>query len=124
MTGSRFALHLECPFRVVQQDRIFVGSDDLLTPAARREEDGRGHNEDEWLAYDVGTGVLRSFLDRKAPLVVAVRTRPVGDLQIELEHGITIEVLPTSLKRRESWRFPERFAEHVTFPGRPRSGRP
>ncbi len=94
-------------------------------PDPRREgEDGSGHDEDEWLAYDVGTGVLRSFLDRKAPLVVAVRTRPVGDLQVELEHGITIEVLPTSLKRRESWRFFERFAEHVTVPDRSRSRRP
>ncbi len=68
--------------------------------------------------------MLRSYLDRKSPLVVAVRTRPTGDLRVELEHGITIEVIPTSSKRRESWRFLERFKDHVTFPDLPGEGPP
>ncbi|MCX4757198.1 hypothetical protein ACFC26_24005 [Kitasatospora purpeofusca] len=111
-TGSRFAVHAQCPFRIVQHGKIFLGSDDLVP--ARRGDPSEG--EDQRLQYDTGADVLREFLNRKAPRVLTVERAPEGDIRIALEHGIRIDVLPTSSKPEESWRFMVRLGEHVTFP--------
>ncbi|MER7707802.1 hypothetical protein ABTX81_33530 [Kitasatospora sp. NPDC097605] len=111
-TGSEFAVHAQCPFRVVQHGKVFLGSEDLVP--ARTGVPPQG--EDERLQFDTGAEVLREFLGRMAPRVLSVERAPEGDLRIELEHGIRIDVLPTSSKRKESWRFLVRFGEHVTFP--------
>lgn len=111
-TGSEFAVHAQCPFRLVQHEKVFLGSDDLVP--ARTGVPPQG--EDERLQFDTGAEVLREFLGRMAPRVQSVERAPEGDLRIVLEHGIRVDVLPTSSKRKESWRFLIRFGEHVTFP--------
>ncbi|WP_328299173.1 hypothetical protein OG389_16095 [Streptomyces sp. NBC_00435] len=114
-TGSEFAVHAQCPFRIVQQDRIVLGYDDLHRPAPRKgpaDEAGDGERR----AYDVGADSLREYLGRTSPRVLSVRRTPVGDLLIELEHGIRVELFPASPKRQESWRFLIRTVGSVTFP--------
>ncbi|MFJ8038912.1 hypothetical protein ACIRBX_00175 [Kitasatospora sp. NPDC096147] len=108
--GSRFAVHVQCPFRILQQERILLGSDDLLMSVAP------GDEQTERLAYDIGASTLQAYLERVVTRVLTVEQRPVGDLLITLEHGIGIEVLPTSRKRPECWRLLARFGEHLTFP--------
>ncbi|MBD0691700.1 hypothetical protein [Streptomyces sp. CBMA123] len=104
-TGSRFAVHARCPFRIVQCGEVYLGSDDLV-PA------GNGDR----LAYDIGADALRAFLARESPRVLAVERVPEGDLRITLEHGLRIDVLPTSSKVEESWRCFERLGGQVVFP--------
>ncbi|MFF2077439.1 hypothetical protein ACFVXG_22120 [Kitasatospora sp. NPDC058162] len=111
-TGSELALHIECPFRIVQHGRIFVGSDDMVP--TRRGNPPKG--EDERLQFDTGAEALQEYLDRMAPKVLTVERAPEGDLRIMMEHGIRVDILPTSSKRKESWRFLVRFGEHVVFP--------
>ncbi|WP_329494761.1 hypothetical protein [Kitasatospora herbaricolor] len=113
-TGTEFAVHAQCPFRIVQNDRIVLGYDDLFRTPPRK---GSTAEEDsDRRAYDAGADALRGYLQRTSPKVESVRRRPVGDLLIGLQHGIRVEVFPTSPKREESWRFLIRTAEHVTFP--------
>ncbi|MEV7598509.1 hypothetical protein AB0O91_14125 [Kitasatospora sp. NPDC089797] len=104
-TGSRFALHARCPFRIVQCGEVYLGSDDLVSV--------RGG---EGLRYDIGADALREFLGRREPRVLAVDRAPEGDLRITLEHELRIDVLPTSSKVEESWRCFERLGEYVVFP--------
>ncbi|MER7670830.1 hypothetical protein ABTY61_20505 [Kitasatospora sp. NPDC096128] len=104
-TGSRFAVHAGCPFRIVQCGEVYLGSDDLV-PA------GGGDR----LAYDSGADALREFLGRESPRVLSVERAPEGDLRITLEHELRIDVLPTSSKVEECWRFVVRREDHVVFP--------
>ncbi|MER7845825.1 hypothetical protein ABTZ03_17965 [Kitasatospora sp. NPDC096077] len=107
-TGTRFAVHARCPFRIVQCGEVYLGSDDLVPVG-----------EGEGLAYDIGADALREFLKRREPRVLAVERAPEGDLRITLEHELRIDVLPTSSKVEESWRCLERAGDHVVFPPPP-----
>ncbi|MFJ7248101.1 hypothetical protein ACIQWA_26205 [Kitasatospora sp. NPDC098652] len=104
-TGSRYAVHAQCPFRIVQCGEVYLGSDDLVP--------GGGGDR---LAYDTGADALREFLARRSPRVLSVERAPEGDLRITLEHELRIDVLPTSSKVEECWRFVVRGGEHVVFP--------
>ncbi|MFH8386148.1 hypothetical protein ACH4E7_35395 [Kitasatospora sp. NPDC018058] len=104
-TGSGFAVHAQCPFRIVRHGKVLLGSDDLV----------RVQGGGDRLRYDRGADALREFLSREAPRVLSVDRAPEGDLRITLDHGIRIDVLPTG-SEEESWRFLVRCGEHVTFP--------
>ncbi|MEV6791137.1 hypothetical protein AB0M87_03865 [Streptomyces sp. NPDC051320] len=102
LTGSRYALHVSCPFRVTQGTRIVVGSEDLRRAGGA--------------SFDRGAAALDGYLARVAPLVEAVRVAPTGDLRIDIQHGIAVEVFPATPSRAEAWRLLERFGTHVAFP--------
>ncbi|MFD5465759.1 hypothetical protein ACFWIQ_23420 [Kitasatospora sp. NPDC127059] len=111
-TGSRFAVHAQCPFRIVQCGEVYLGSGDLVPAGQDPVPAGSGDR----LAYDIGADALREFLARESPRVLAVERAPEGDLRITLEHELRIDVLPTSSKVEESWRCFERLGEQVVFP--------
>jgi hypothetical protein len=63
LTGSRYALHVMCPFRVTQgAERIVVGSEDL------RRADGA--------PFDRGARALEGHLTRTGPVVDGVQVSP------------------------------------------------
>ncbi|WP_188284841.1 hypothetical protein [Streptomyces sp. CBMA29] len=110
--GAEFALHIGCPFRILQASRIVLGSDDIDdTPSGGQGEDP----SDVLRGYDRGARNLEGFLTQSPIHVVSVRVTEIGDFSVELEHGIRIEAFPTSAKIDESWRFLARFGEHVVF---------
>ncbi|WP_327370730.1 hypothetical protein [Streptomyces sp. NBC_01217] len=103
LTASRYALHVACPFRITQgAARVVVGSEEL-----RRSGGG---------PFDRGAAMLEGYLDRTAPVVQEIRTNPLGDLRIDIEHDIAVEVFPATASRAESWRLLERFGGHLVFP--------
>lgn len=114
-TGSRYALHVQCPFRLLRNGRVLVGSDDLWVeaknPSAVRSSEGQ-----EETYYDlVVSRIVRGT--KESPLIVrSIRTSGCGDLALDLSDGVAIEVVPTSARPSEAWRFLERGGEHVTYP--------
>lgn len=92
-----------CPFRVTQgAARIVVGSEDL------RRADGA--------PFERGALALEGYLTRTAPVVEGVQVSPRGDLRIDIQHGIAVEVFPATPSRAEAWRLLERFGTHLAFP--------
>ncbi|MFB6892463.1 hypothetical protein ACFCX4_24490 [Kitasatospora sp. NPDC056327] len=111
--GGWYAVHARCPFRIVQDGRVYLGSDDLVPTRGGNRPQGGGPPR---MQFDIGADALRSFLRRTGPRVLSVERAPEGDLRIGLEHGLRIDVLPTSSKRGESWRLLVRGGGHLAFP--------
>jgi hypothetical protein len=106
VTGGEFALHIQCPMRIRQSDRIVLGTGDM---------DG----DLERMPYDKGAESLQRYLARVRPVAESISVRDCGELRLALEHGISIDVLPVSSSKVEEWRFLHRHNEHYSFPDGP-----
>jgi hypothetical protein len=108
VSGSEYALHVQCPFRIVQGHRIILGSEDMKRI--------RRTGETEEVAYDRGAEAVEEILRSRPVTVHSVSVFPVGDLHLELDSSIRIEVFPASPSKEEAWRFLVRFGNHYIFP--------
>ncbi|MEU0935570.1 MULTISPECIES: hypothetical protein [unclassified Embleya] len=115
-TGRAYALHIQCPFRLLQGNRIVLGSEDLYRrlpegspPSADREQE---------YAYDRGAEVVEGVLSRAKPRILSIAVAEIGDLRIELEQAIRVQVFPATPSRHEAWRFllPRFGHDDVVFP--------
>jgi len=92
-----YALHLACPWRLVDQERVLVGSGDLLTPADPEAEietfdwDVPGAN---WL--DVRLGELWQGFGSAPPRIEGVEPDPYGGFALHATGGVRLEVFPSS----------------------------
>ncbi|NEA26232.1 hypothetical protein G3I70_27605 [Actinomadura bangladeshensis] len=106
LTGGEFALHIQCPMRIRQADRIVLGTGDM---------DGQC----EVMPYDKGAESLQGYLSKVRPIVKFVDVRDCGELRLGLDHSISIDILPVSSLKVEEWRFLHRHHEHYSFPDGP-----
>jgi hypothetical protein len=115
---GEFALHVQCPWRIVRADVLVVGSRDLYAPA-----DEEAPVPDEF-KYD---GVVTRRDKRMAELfaddtVLTVRAIDVGEagaLGIALDSGHILELFPNDSTLGEDWRLfrPYRDDPHLVISG-------
>lgn len=92
-----YTLHVACPWRLVDQERLLVGSGDLLTPADPDAEiedfdwDVPGAN---WL--DVRLDELWSGFAAAPPIIQGVEPDPYGGFALHLSGGLRLEAFPNS----------------------------
>ena len=111
--GAAVALEVAAPWRLVDGERVLVGSGDLLTPA---DPDGEPETFDwepdgaSWL--DVR---LRELAERRGaarPAVTAAQADAFGGARLTFADGLTLEVFPTSTPTghvsTEFWRLTQR----------------
>ena len=103
-----YALHVQCPWRIVDPDHIIVGYQDVYRSLTGVHLEG--------LEWDVQGGNLRDrrlteLFDRSGmgPLVVeAVEVDAAGTIHMALGRGIALEVFPDASAangEEEQWRF-------------------
>jgi hypothetical protein len=103
---SRYAVHVQCPWRIIIGGSLVVGYGDLREPnsligdSPLFDPDKRGTTlrEERLAAFYLG--------DRDRPRrVIEIATTQVGDLRIHLDRDTVLEVFPdTSASGREYWR--------------------
>lgn len=116
-TGSEYAIHVQCPFRLTRGGRILVGSNDVL-PSREVMTDpiGRDSEMESVTAFDVVADRIVKAT-QSSPLVVRdVRITKSGDLRVELSDRVAIEAFPASGSPSEAWRLFRRGGEHLVFP--------
>jgi hypothetical protein len=92
-----YAIHLACPWRLIDHERVLVGSGDLLTPADPEAEietfdwDIPGAN---WL--DVRLSELWVGLSSSPPRIEGVEPDQYGGFALHLSGGMRLEVFPNS----------------------------
>jgi hypothetical protein len=125
-TIGQYALHLQCPWRIVGSDGIVTGSSDYYEPV---EQDGEVDLEDRQASslqrkrlgellrsYDAGTRSWVNGTDRLA--VEAVVVHDFGGFELELSGNFRLQVFPCG-SRGEDWRFfePGTESEHLVIAG-------
>lgn len=117
-----YTLHIACPWRLADGERILVGSGDLFTPADPDEEPETFDWEQpgaSWL--DVRLGELWERFDGSPPAVRGIGVDPFGGLALALGSGMTLELFPASTPTghiaTEFWRLsqPGQGTPHVVF---------
>ena len=94
---GELALHIACPWRLRDSERILVGSGDLLTPADPAEDLETfdwGEPGASWL--DVRLGELQAADATAPPVVEAVAGDALGGLRLALSGGRTLEAFPNA----------------------------
>jgi len=103
---GEYALHVQCDWRVIKGDSVFVGSRDLYYPANYRQEndipDGfsweRDPNRRDELLRTLFEGGTKAFIVRSVNLGKA------GACIIEFETDVTLEIFPDDSSDDEHWR--------------------
>lgn len=120
-----FALHVQCPWRIVRRGRILVGSGDVYSPRDDRPTTGEFRWDEpgsNWRDQQ-----LEKFFRERAsnPLVVeAVTADRVGGLRIRLRGSCSLELFPDDsldeVGHSERWRIlqPGINVPHVVVTGR------
>jgi hypothetical protein len=125
-TVGDFALHVQCPWRLVTKGVVFTGSADYYEPAVEGEEvnldDPRSGNlqrkrlSEVFGAYDAKT---RSLINEADELIVtAVHADGFGGIDLELSGGFNLQIFPNG-SRGEHWRFfsPGNDDDHLVVKG-------
>ena len=102
-----YALHIECPWRIVGPLGIAVGSDDRGYPPdgfkGSREQWDRENSESLWDSRL--RALMTTFTDN---IVDAVQADTVGGIRLVLRNLHAIEVFPCSSREIEHWRLVRR----------------
>jgi hypothetical protein len=111
-TVGDFALHVQCPWRFVANNRILTGSADYYESAVEGEEvnldDRQSGNlqrkrlQEIFGTYDAETHSLINETDSLT--VISVHTDCLGGFDLELSGGFQLQVFPDG-SRTENWRF-------------------
>lgn len=123
-TVGTYAMHIQCPWRIVNDQGIVTGHYDIFEPprddAEIDEDDQRAGNlqrvriSDLLKGYDEAT---RSPVNTTGDLMVqAVTASPYGDVDIRLSGGYCLQILPVGSKT-EDWRFFEIGGPHFIVSG-------
>lgn len=121
---TEYALHLQCPWRFIKDNKIILGSSDIYEPNNSAYDHDPEWNWDEFerdiseqSVFCVNSMKIKEDL---LPLTVKnVISHEGGDLKIEFNKNVVFEVFINGLKRIEYWRFidfkKESYAHYVVF---------
>ena len=122
-TGGEYALHVQCPWRIIRDDEIVVGSADLYYPEELQNDGKEVPADFDWYrSPNRRDKLLRSlFEDGKRSFVVQkVEAGIQGSLRILLSDDLSLEVLPVDSLSHERWRLfrPGTDEPHLVVTGR------
>jgi hypothetical protein len=111
-TVGDFALHVQCPWRLVTTTQVLTGSADYYEPAVEGEDVNLDDHQSDNLqrkrlqalfqTYDAET---RSLINQSDSLtVISLHADRFGGLDLELSGGVRLQVFPDG-SRGENWRF-------------------
>jgi hypothetical protein len=118
-TVGTWAIHIQCPWRIVSQQGIFTGSGDLWEPAVLG-NDGRDELFDankDTRRFDVQ--IKRFLSDAQGALVKKIAVDDSGGFRLFLERSYVIEVFPICSQEIECWRLfqPGKSEDHFGVSG-------
>ena len=113
LRGDAISLHAQCPFRILQEGVVILGSRDMRYP-----QKGAGSESFEQFrtVYDSRAATLNGIFERLRPAVAEVSFGDSGYLAVGWEHRFRIEVFPDCSGGTEAWRVSLRGGPHYGFP--------
>ena len=114
---GKFALHVQCPWRIETADRIVTGRHDLFQPAKETE----GFDWDAWDWSDSETlqdKLVAELLSETSPIVEDVAADAHGGATLRLSGGYNLVLFPAA-SQGEDWRLlpPEANGKHFVISG-------
>lgn len=111
--GEEVMVHMQCPFRIVHDAKIILGSADM-----RYAQKGAGPQAfDEFrMVYDARTATFNRVLGELRPSVGGVTVGEAGELTVSWEPAFRLEAFPDCSGRIEAWRVLVRGGAHHVFP--------
>ncbi len=96
-------LNIQCPWRILKRDQLILGNNDIYEPA-----DDIFETEFDW--SEIGGSVfdkkvIEIFSNMLPLMVKSVEVSKIGDLKLEFEKEIVLEVISNSASKIELWRF-------------------
>ena len=103
---GKYALHIQCSWRLTMGSRIIVGSQDFYIPRT-----GLSENDFNWdiqgqNRFDEKIKEFKKMAESKTK-VVEVSADEFGGIKISFDSGIRLEVFPEDSLEEEFWRFIE-----------------
>lgn len=113
LRGDVINFHIQCPFRILQEGKVILGSRDMRYP-----QQGAGSESFEQFrtVYDSRAATLNGIFERLRPAVSEVAFGDSGHLAVGWEPRFRIEVFPDCSGRMEAWRVFRRGGPHYGFP--------
>jgi hypothetical protein len=99
---SEFALHLQCPFRIILDDELVLGSLDLYEPLKSEQPTLPAQTDNSTTLFDLRVEEL-SIGNTLSRVISATVGRP-GDITLILDSGLKLEAFITSTAGDEAWR--------------------
>lgn len=118
-----YALHVQCAWRFVQDEKVVVGNRDLYYPRGYtdpKQEIPRGFNWDVQGANRCDEVLAELFAGgAKQYVVLRVEAGHAGELALLLEGGLTLQIFPNDSLVGEHWRLfrPGTDAPHWVYTG-------
>ena len=111
--GRSIAIHIQCPFRLLRDEVLVLGSRDMRYPQA-----GAGSQafDNFRTIFDLRAKSVNVILERLRPSVVDVSVTAVGNLAVWGESNFRLETFPDCSGVVEAWRVLVRNGEHYVFP--------
>ena len=114
---NRYALHLQCPFRLRDASAVLVAASDRYADRVNPQDTNEDFDWDpigaSW--FDLRAEVLNGRLDQETANVRSVEVDPVGGFRLALDGGLVLDVLPATSYPREHWRIFEYGAGGMHF---------
>jgi len=121
---GEFALHVQCAWRFVQDEKVVVGNRDLYYPRGYRDpkdEIPKGFDWDVQGANRCDEGLAELFARGTKQFVVErVEAGQAGELALLLEGGLILQIFPNDSLDGEHWRLfrPGSDAPHSVYTGK------
>ena len=117
---AKYAIHIQCAFRVLTKDSVLFGSSDMYEPA----DNTIPYSDFDWDVlganyYDVCAQRLSTEFGDNKVIVTRIEVTTYGDVSIMLSNNMVIEVFIDNGTNSESFRFfePGNKDSHVVVTG-------
>jgi hypothetical protein len=120
---GEYALHVQCAWRFVQDEKVLAGNRDLYYPRGYKDpkqEMPRGFNWDVQGANRCDEVLAEMFAGgAKQFVVLRVKAGQAGELTLLLEGGLTLQIFPNDSLVGEHWRLfrPGSDERHTVYTG-------
>ena len=108
---GEYSLHIQCPWRVVDGDKILTASFDIYKPEAGNEEDDPDFDWEKGNLFDKRMKDLFRNGDRELR-IEAVEAGCGGALRMQLEDDLWLEIFPNDSLPDEHWRLFAPSSDH------------
>ena len=118
---GEYALHVQTPWRIIREDRVIVGSNDLCDPATENDSEGEDF---DWAAsspYGMDAKLTALFENETRQFLTRnIQIGEAGSFSIIFNDGYSLGVFPDGSSKREYWRLfnPYQGTAHFVFESR------
>ncbi|MBA2808418.1 hypothetical protein E0500_013655 [Streptomyces sp. KM273126] len=112
-SASQVRLHLQCPFRIVQEGQIILGSSDM---AYARGGESVEELDEYGTIFDSRSAAINSILRELNPTIFGARLGEAGAIAASWDPQFRLEVFPACSGNLEMWRMVVPGEDHFGFP--------